>query len=225
MKALWSILAVLALPIGASAISQAVAQPLPGLTAAENAAWFAGMEAFHRAWTEKEGLGPYFNQQACANCHLMHKAGGGYAPSHVLLYGNRRGRRAAVLHERALPGVSPERLPDWARTFEMRKVPQLFGLGLVEAIPDEDLRRIAEQNGGRVISGPGGRVNRFGAQNQATGLREIVVACRARVSSPAVAPRKEGRGTAACAAGRSCHLFAEARRELPARRYGPCRER
>ena len=176
MKALWSILAVLALPIGASAISQAVAQPLPGLTAAENAAWFAGMEAFHRVWTKEEGLGPYFNKPACGHCHLMHKAGGSYAPSHVLLYGNRRGRRAAVLHERALPGVSPERLPDWARAFEMRRVPQMFGLGLVEAIPDEDLRRIAEQNGGRVVRGPGRRVNRFGWQNQATGLREMVVA-------------------------------------------------
>src|SRR5262245_12318190 len=49
---------------------------LPGLTAAQNAAFLAGQEAFEEVETLDDGLGPVFNEKACANCHDQGATGG-----------------------------------------------------------------------------------------------------------------------------------------------------
>src|SRR5690242_3637301 len=50
--------------------------PLPGLTAAERAAFDAGKEAFLEADDASSGLGPTFNNVSCVACHAAGAPGG-----------------------------------------------------------------------------------------------------------------------------------------------------
>ena len=111
--------------------------PIDRLTPAELAAFAKGDEEFGRAFTPADGLGPIFNNRACAACHS----------------GDGRGRRENVLvrfsrgldpvrelggpqiQDRALPGAQTETLPAGVDVSE-RLPPPVFGVGLIEAIPD-----------------------------------------------------------------------------------------
>src|SRR5438874_633230 len=53
--------------------------PLPGLTAAELAAFNAGKEAFSEADDAASGLGPIFNNLSCVACHSAGAPGGASA--------------------------------------------------------------------------------------------------------------------------------------------------
>jgi CxxC motif-containing protein (DUF1111 family) len=111
--------------------------PLPGLTAEELAAFIHGDEAFGRAFTPAEGLGPIFNNVSCAACHS----------------GDGRGRpengffRFSVgadlvpelggpqVQNRAIAGAVAEELPPGVQS-SFRLPPPVFGVGLIEAIPE-----------------------------------------------------------------------------------------
>ena len=121
--------------------------PLPGLTKEELAAFIRGDEAFGRQFSPNEGLGPIFNNVSCASCHS----------------GDGRGRpengffRFSVgedlvphlggpqLQDKAIAGAVPERLPPGVQT-SFRLPPPVFGVGLIEAIPESAVLAHADPN-------------------------------------------------------------------------------
>ena len=134
--------ALLLLPVVAWANPPSVPLPLPGLTDFEMQFFEAGREQWDRSRTLGEGLGPHFNARACGKCHFLHNAGGGYPGSSPLVTALGP-LRAQSLDQGALESALPMSDPT-----EIRRVPQIFGLGLLETIPTSELEAVAAANGG-----------------------------------------------------------------------------
>lgn len=110
--------------------------PLPGLTPAEQAAFLRGDEEFGRAFSVEEGVGPLFNNTACAACHSGD--GRGRPENALTRFGGEPGSPLPgepQLQDRAIPGVDPEQVPEGA-ALSVRLPPPVFGVGLIEAIPE-----------------------------------------------------------------------------------------
>jgi len=160
--------------------------PLPGLTEEELARFHAGAALFRRIFTPEEGLGPLFNENSCNACHTDPVDGGtgdqfliratAWHPvdgCDLLLDeggDNIRQRSTPLL---AAHGIHGDRIPDRANAVGQFNVPFLFGLGLVEAIPEDAIlsREDPEDRRGDGITGrasrdPDGRVARFGRKGQ-----------------------------------------------------------
>ena len=122
--------------------------PLPGLTADQLAAFEDGKEDFAEVETRSGGLGPIFNRDSCAACHSVPALGGS---SNVFV--TRFGRSAngafdpltslggLLLQERAIDPSGLEHVPREANVTAKRQSTPLFGLGLIEAIPDATILR------------------------------------------------------------------------------------
>jgi CxxC motif-containing protein (DUF1111 family) len=111
--------------------------PLEGLTPAELAAFVEGDRAFGQAFTPRTGLGPIFNNVSCAACHSGDGRG---RPENALTRFSLGGDPALALggpqlQDRAIPGAEPEVLPPGVDV-SVRLPPPVFGVGLIEAIPD-----------------------------------------------------------------------------------------
>lgn len=119
--------------------------PLPGLTNAELAAFVRGDEAFGRQFSPSEGLGPIFNNVSCAACHSGD--GRGHLRNAFIRFsldGDLVPHLGGPqLQDRALPGASPETLPPGVQT-SLRLPPPVFGVGLVEAIPEATILALAD---------------------------------------------------------------------------------
>lgn len=120
-------------------------EPLPGLSDAQKRAFLAGDEAFERAFTVSEGLGPVFNEMACEGCH---PADGRGSIDNVVfkfsLDGDPRLEDGGpVFHQHAIPGATPETLPEGVAV-SPRLPPPVFGVGLIEAIPAETIMANAD---------------------------------------------------------------------------------
>ncbi len=157
-------------------------EPLPGLTDAELTRFRQGAVLFDRVFTPPEGLGPLFNENQCSACHTDPASGGSggvrvdkatrFVPPDscdlLSTSGGENVRRQATPFMRAL-GIEREAFPSEATERGRFTPPFLFGLGLVEAIPDETILEYADPNDtdGNGISGrPGtatdGGLGRFG---------------------------------------------------------------
>jgi CxxC motif-containing protein (DUF1111 family) len=168
--------------------------PIDGLTPEERAAFVRGDAEFGRAFAPATGLGPLFNDVACAACHSGDGRGG---PGNVLQrYGSAGdGNGGPQLQTRAIPGAVPERLPEGVPV-SLRLPPPVFGVGLIEGIPESAILANAdpEDADGDGISGrpnlvtpaayvpaleqgggAGLRVGRFGRKAQVTSLVEQTV--------------------------------------------------
>ncbi len=163
-------------------------EPLRGLTPAERARFDAGAAAFERSFLPSEGLGPVFNDQSCAVCHFEPRAGGGStrtvtrfgragAPFDPLVH-----RGGSLLQTLALDVAVQELLPPEADVVASRATTPLFGLGLVEAIGDDELVALAAAQPPAVAGTPhfvtplgGGalRVGRFGWKAQIATLLDF----------------------------------------------------
>lgn len=122
--------------------------PLSGLTSGQFAAFENGKSDFREVETKASGLGPIFNRDSCAACHAFPALGGG---SRVVV--TRFGRVAngvfdplvslggSLLQERAIDPSGLERVPREANVVARRQSTPLFGLGLIEAIPDATILR------------------------------------------------------------------------------------
>src|SRR6266850_7146525 len=55
---------------------RAPGDPLPGLTAEEEASFARGKALFNHVFTPAEGLGPAFNENQCSACHTDPASGG-----------------------------------------------------------------------------------------------------------------------------------------------------
>jgi len=114
--------------------------PVDGLSSAELAAFVEGDAQFGKPFSAAEGLGPIFNNVSCASCHSGDGRGRpenaltrfslGLDPAHHL--------GGPQLQDKAIPGAQPETVPSGVDQ-SRRLPPPVFGMGLIEAIPEADL--------------------------------------------------------------------------------------
>jgi len=157
--------------------------PLPGLTIGQLAAFATGSEEFSHVETPESGLGPIFNNTSCAACHTSPVIGGSSA-----LFVTRFGRirhgvfdpladqGGSLLQQFAIDPSVQEVIPREANVVARRITTPLFGLGLMEAIPDETIQanaRRPQPDGihGRIslitdVTTQSSRVGRFGWKAQ-----------------------------------------------------------
>jgi len=124
--------------------------PLPRLTAEQLTAFNVGLAEFTKRETVADGLGPIFNDVSCAACHLAPVIGGASR-----IFVTRFGHTAngsfdplanlggSLLQRRAINPKTLEFVPPEANTVARRQTTPLFGLGLIEAIPDDTIIALA----------------------------------------------------------------------------------
>ncbi|AIE85585.1 hypothetical protein OP10G_2217 [Fimbriimonas ginsengisoli Gsoil 348] len=127
--------------------------PLPGLTADQSTRFQTGQHDFIEAETEAQGVGPLFNGTACAECHKAGTIGGAgtdldrtrvtrIGGVRAGAYSDLESMGGPVMQSRSLREFDPsypcvpETVPSGAEYVSHRMATPLFGLGLVEAIPD-----------------------------------------------------------------------------------------
>ena len=124
---------------------------LPGLTAAQRAAFGDGLDDFTEVETVNEGLGPVFNERSCAACHTTPAIGGGSNTRMVTRFARRNGGvfdplvnlGGSLIQDHAIGPADgsphtfrPEIVPPVATIVVHRRTTPLFGLGLADATPD-----------------------------------------------------------------------------------------
>src|SRR5262249_20589635 len=160
--------------LGACPRPPEVGEPLAGLTPEQLASFNAGKVIFTQEFEPESGLGPLFNANACGECHeepavggsgdetethaavalagggcdLLAAHGGPVFPAHV----------TPALHR--APGIDHAPLPAAATVRATRTSPDLFGFGLLDAVPDREILAYAD-SADRDHDGISGRVNRF----------------------------------------------------------------
>lgn len=169
-------------------------EPLAGLADAERARFLLGRALFERLATPEEGLGPLYNADRCSTCHNEPVTGGGGTRVLVLKATAWLQGRCSTLVEfggdniqrRATPlllshGLGPETTPPQATATAFVSAPPLFGLGLLEAVPDETLIALADpadedRDGisGRVPRSRDGAIARFGRKADAVSVADFV---------------------------------------------------
>lgn len=174
--------------------SAPIGEPVPGLTAAELVRFRAGAALFNRVFTPEEGLGPLFNENQCSSCHTDPAAGG--TGEQILVRATRfeppdrcdalSAMSGENIRTRATPllqahGIQRQMLPASASHTARFTVSFLFGLGLVELIPEQTILALADPDDvdGDGISGrpgrdPSGRLGRFGRKADHATLRDFI---------------------------------------------------
>ena len=172
--------------------------PLPGLSDAELARFAAGVEEFESEETPEEGLGPVFNDTSCARCHADPGVGGSSATLETRFGGvGKDGKFDPLTSEGGsliqVNGIGPagscnftgEKVPADAKFVSLRRTTPLFGLGLVDAVPESTFRYVAgiertlyPDEAGRVamvhdIARNRDAVGRFGWKNQVPTLHQF----------------------------------------------------
>ena len=164
--------------------------PVDALDADGLAAFVAGRALFDRDMGNAQGVGaPRLNGDSCRACHFDPVIGGaGPRDVNVMRHGlvSADGRFVppsigTMLHRTTRLHTTVNAPQSDAAIFEMRQTPPLFGLGLIEAIPDAVLLAAEDPedlNGdgirGRVSWTDGGRVGRFGWKAQVPTMVEFM---------------------------------------------------
>jgi CxxC motif-containing protein (DUF1111 family) len=119
----------------------AFGEPFEGLTRQQKALFEAGLEVFQEEEGLGDGLGPIFNNVGCAACHFA-PAIGGASELNETRAAQFDGRRyvelpgGSLFQTDAIRPTCAEAVPPEANLRAERQTQPLFGLGLVEAIPD-----------------------------------------------------------------------------------------
>ena len=133
--------------------------PLPGLPRDLLARFQAGKQAFETAIDVPGGLGPVFNDTSCVNCHNQAATGGGSDRLETRfgrvtngVFDPLTALGGQLIQERGIGGpFQPgnvffvgEVVPPQANVQAQRRTTPLFGLGLVDAVPDATLQALAQ---------------------------------------------------------------------------------
>lgn len=177
------------------ASSSTLGDPLPDLSPSELARFTAGLQEFSEEEEADEGLGPVFNEAACIVCHDAPV--GGTTGRLETRFGRRENGEfdplaslgGSLLQDQGIGPVAggfvyhPERVPRSANVVALRMTTPLFGLGLVDAVPDAELIGLARaqqatRTPGRVhmvkdVHTGEMRVGRFGFKNQVATLQNF----------------------------------------------------
>jgi CxxC motif-containing protein (DUF1111 family) len=167
--------------------------PWPGLTEAQRSAFQEGAELFHREFTPEKGLGPTFNDRRCSSCHDLPELGGfGRDPVRkatrfengrcdLLVEDGGDMFQSSVTPALRARGLDAEPIPARANAIAEIRAPALFGVGAVEAIPDEAILERADpddRNQDGISGRPGrafdGRLGRFGRKATFATTRSFV---------------------------------------------------
>ena len=168
--------------------------PLVGLTGEQLAAFNRGAIVASDSFGVPQGIGPLFNGFYCTDCHANPVAGGigDDVERHATAY--RRGvcdpltsEGGFVIQNQVTPaitalfGLTSVPLPPDRTGVGLRTTGQLFGRGLLEAVPDEELIELArrERSDPDDIAGTpsilaGGHVGRFGRKGNSATLTDFV---------------------------------------------------
>ena len=131
-------------------------EPLQGLTPDLLARFQAGKAVFEREFDPLGGLGPVFNNTSCAKCHDQGAIGGGsdtletrYGQVINGVFNPLTQFDGQLLHSKGIGlfnGVDfvGEVVPPEANVVAHRRTTPLFGLGLVDAVPDQFLQDLAQ---------------------------------------------------------------------------------
>lgn len=132
--------------------------PLAGLPADLLERFNDGKGEFESVETADEGVGPVFNDVSCATCHLAPVTGGG-APRLETRFGRLHPDGTfdpmtefggSLIQENGIGAYGdcdylPELVPPEATIVAKRRTTPLFGLGLVDAVPDSTFQAIAAE--------------------------------------------------------------------------------
>src|SRR5437773_2991652 len=171
----------------------ALGEPLAGLTPEQRAQFQEGKKVFERVFEPKDGLGPLFNANSCAECHEKPVIGG--TGDEVEIHATRfLGPNSCdplfqeggpVIQQHATPllqakGTEKEQIPPSATAQGRRSTPPLFGFGLVDAIPESTVLAHEGPYDGNLdgIAGHAnrtidGRVGRFGRKAAVAALLDF----------------------------------------------------
>ena len=133
---------------------------LNGLTAEQVNLFLDGKDDFEKAETVEGGLGPIFNRDSCVSCHSSPVTGGGSSVNVTRFGMTVHGKfdpldslGGSLLQENSIVPEAQEFVPSIANVVIHRNSTPLFGLGLMEAIPDAEIVRNARQYGNEQIHG------------------------------------------------------------------------
>jgi CxxC motif-containing protein (DUF1111 family) len=126
--------------------------PIDGLTGPQKALHVRGDEEFGRTFAGFEGAGPMFVATACGACHPGD--GKGHPVFNLVRFGRTtpggfdpmRALGGPQLQHRAVPGYAPEVVPAGTTGASTFTPPSVTGLGLLEALDDTTLLRLADPN-------------------------------------------------------------------------------
>ena len=179
MRRATTIIGVLAVFVGLLLIdacrqAPSLGAPLNGLTREQREQFDKGRVEFERVFTPETGLGPLFNANACAECHEDPVTGGvgDEAELHVAIL--RAGnvcdplvqKGGPVFQQQVTPalkailGIDSEPVPPETTARATRTTPDIFGFGLLDAVPDAAILANADPDD-RNHDGISGRPNRF----------------------------------------------------------------
>lgn len=169
--------------------------PLPGLSEQHLAEFRAGRGLFEKVFSPEEGLGPFFNENQCSACHTV-PASGGTTGFERIVKATRFDEAAGCdlltdeggenVRTRATPrlqahGIERQQFPSRATEVGRFVAPFLFGLGLIEAIPERSILSRADPDdadadgiSGRAGTTPEGRVARFGRKADVATVEDFV---------------------------------------------------
>jgi CxxC motif-containing protein (DUF1111 family) len=165
-----------------------IGDPFPGLTPDQQAAFDEGKDEFQEVERPRDGLGPIFNGTSCAQCHSNPAVGG---DSNIVetRFGTTDKNKfdalgdlgGSLIQSQGIGRVGGcmftfvgEVVPPEATIVTGRKTTPLFGLGLVDAVPDSTFENL-RQNGGKVnrVLDPVSRsrkIGKFGWKAQVSSL-------------------------------------------------------
>jgi CxxC motif-containing protein (DUF1111 family) len=191
--------------------------PLPGLSAAERQRFDRGRAIFDSVFTPATGLGPLFNADACAECHEDPVSGGtgDEVERHATAFHPEAAGRPCdelvalggpVFQKRVTPAlqaalaIDSEPVPPQVTAIAARTTPDIFGFGLLDAVPDSEILAYADPDdrdsdgiSGRPNHFFDGRLGRFGRKALVPALREFndgAFAAEQGITTPAV-PEEE----------------------------------
>jgi len=179
-------------PLAAVALADAgLGNPIPGLTSAQLASFNRGKLLFENEFTPGTGLGPAFNASSCAECHGEPEeggvtgAGGDEIETH---FTNLRwdgscdlltSKGGFVRQDSVTPkllaafGLSSEPLPTTTHQRGSRTTVDVFGFGLLAAVPNQTLINLSDPFdfnydgiSGRAHYLPNGDLGKFGRKAQ-----------------------------------------------------------
>jgi CxxC motif-containing protein (DUF1111 family) len=168
---------------------------LNDLTPYQRARFVEGNISFQRVFDPTNGLGPLFNGNSCARCHGDPVVGGfsGAVERHATRFSEPDScdtllqEGGPVFDLRATPllqahGITNDPVPADATSVGHRSSPPLFGLGLVDAIPEATIRANEDPTGARHPGIHGhanhtidGRLGRFGRKADTAALFDFIV--------------------------------------------------
>jgi CxxC motif-containing protein (DUF1111 family) len=149
--------------------------PKDGLTPAELDRFQRGKAVFERVFTPATGLGPLFNNVSCVACHDVPATGGsGFESDDIETHASRFDPTATpacneltadggpVFRVNTTSGNAPRIPPSADLGVGHRTTPPLFGLGLIDLVPDATILVRQGTLGGRAHRLPDGRIGKFG---------------------------------------------------------------